>query len=110
MPDIAPTPRAPLPAADALVPPRSIAARWDVAILSSRTGCEVRACALALGLAWPRFLRRHPYAGDALAYSTHVLDTLSGEGYSLGEIVAAGELAIGVISEALPAVEGADPT
>jgi hypothetical protein len=70
--------------------PKSLAERWDVVILGNRPGCEERAHALALGLCWPRFRRRHPYRGDALGYSTLVIDTLLNEGAAIGEILGAG--------------------
>jgi hypothetical protein len=87
--------------------PASIAARWDVAITAGMEGCRPRALAAALGMCWPRFHRRYPYQGNALAYGGHVIDTLTKEGASFGEILAAGAEASELCVADLPAVDGA---
>lgn len=58
-----------------IVPIKSYAERWD---LATAAGVNVqRACAAALGLAWPRLRRMGPsYTGDAIAYGGAVIDYL----------------------------------
>jgi hypothetical protein len=87
--------------------PRSLAERWDVAILYSHPGAETRACAAALGLCWRRFRARKPYPGNALQYGGTVVDTLLGEGASMGEILAAAAEAYALCVTGLVSVEGA---
>lgn len=97
-----------------LVAPTSLVECWDVAILAETEGARERAFAAALGLCWPRFRRRHPYGGNALVYSTRVLETLlatpgdDGQPPKIGEILRAGVAAFGLISERLVPVEGAE--
>lgn len=94
-----------------LIRPTSIAERWDVCLLAAQPGLGHRSRAAALGLCWPRFRRRHPYRGDALAYSTVVLDELLGGDpplTTLGELVAPGLHALRLCLDGLAPVDGAD--
>lgn len=91
-----------------LVAPGSLAERWDVAILAQTEGQSHRARAAALGLCWPRYRRRYPYAGNAVAYGGAVIDHLLAEGATIGEILVAGAEAYMVCLDGLVAVEGAE--
>lgn len=88
--------------------PDSLAARWDVTILSQVEGARERALAAALGICWPRFNRRRPYGGNALTYGGVVIDALLAEGASIGEIYVAGGEALALCVEGLVNVEGAE--
>lgn len=87
--------------------PGSLARRWDVAILWQTPGCDHKARLAALGLCWPRFLRRKPYSGNAVTYAEAVADTLLAEGASMKELLAAGEEALLLCVHGLVSVEGA---
>jgi hypothetical protein len=90
-----------------LTVPGSLAERWDVAILYNAPGTRHRAFLAALGMCWPRFRRRKPYGGNALAYAAVVTDTLLGEGAPMGELLAAGREAFALCVDGLVSVEGA---
>jgi hypothetical protein len=90
-----------------LTVPGSLAERWDVAILYNAPGTRHRAFLAALGLCWPRFRRRRPYGGDALAYAGIVVDTLLPEGATMKELLAFGEEAWVLCGAGLVSVEGA---
>lgn len=84
-----------------IVIPTSLAERWEIVILGQEDGTRPRAMAAALGASWPRFRRLHRYTGNPLAYGEIVLNTLLAQGVAIGDILAAGAAAYGLITEAL---------
>lgn len=92
-----------------LVRPSSLAERWDIAVLAASGAPQHRLHAAAIGVCWPRFRRKNPYRGDAMAYSRIVIDTIltAKEPAQIADLAIPGTEAVRLCLEDLVSVEGA---
>ena len=92
-----------------LLPPKSLAASYDVAAAVGKN--PRRGMFAALGLCWggPKPLRsKFANSFDALQYGGEVFDELIRAGFSAGDIASAGGEALGVLVAALPSADEVD--